>query len=237
MGSEIRIFEVQGALFKQVQGVTIGSPLAPVLCSLAISDAELRRLANDMNSDKIIPIRYVDNILGMSEDVNWNGWSEEIYMSPISLEHVIESNKFLGVIFELKDNKFHTIYDTSEEQWRYVSVSSAGSVARRISGFISRAHLACKHSFPFHKKQKAIISLMAQYKLQGVSFKQLCESIKSLKVITQKDKFDEVCSFFFKAWTMYWTMCESHDKEGDLGLVFGFVSCDLCLCRGGLIRL
>ena len=56
------IFEYNGKLYKQVDGVTMGSPLGPTLANIFLANIERDIFANDENYHPRLYCRYVDDI-------------------------------------------------------------------------------------------------------------------------------------------------------------------------------
>ena len=175
-------FHIDSQVFKQIQGVTTGNPAAPVLCALAIIPAEVAWYAHSKQTSITIPTRRVDNLLGISSSLSWKGWHSSFYASPIELEEVSELNKFLGFSFSIVSNQFHISYDPVNEDWKYASSISAGSITRQLSGLVGVSHLIHRHCTPHVNKQKAIHALMEKYMEKGFTSVQLNEQIKSLNI-------------------------------------------------------
>ncbi len=169
-------------MFKQIQGVTIGNPAAPILCALAFIPAEVAWYAHSKQTSITIPIRYVDNLLGISSSLSWQGWDSSFYASPMELEEVSELNKFLGFSFSIVSNQFHISYYPVNEERKYTSSSFAGSKTRKLAGLVGVSHLVHRHCTPHVNKQKAIHALMEKYMEKGFTSVQLNEAIKSLNI-------------------------------------------------------
>ncbi len=65
-------FQVQDRVIHQVLGAPIGNPMLPVLCSLAILHQEIPWHAEHDSPYKLVPIRFVDNLLtDRSANMDW----------------------------------------------------------------------------------------------------------------------------------------------------------------------
>ena len=106
-----------GALtFKQIQGASMGSALAPVLCTLVASTTEFLWLRNFrsilFNIGLCTAVRYADNrAFHFHEGLRRNSWTQlllslEFYGPPILLEYVHEA-KFLGTICSVVHRRDH----------------------------------------------------------------------------------------------------------------------------------
>jgi hypothetical protein len=164
---EYPYFRVGEMIFKQTRGVMIGNPLAPILCALAIIPPESQWFDLQQEAYPCVPIRYVDNLLALSTDTMFQGFPRDYYHFPIELEDCEPENKFLGFKFWPRGQRIHIDYDVNMEQWSYVSWHGAGSLDRRLSGLLTRSHLAFKHCYPAYFKVKALKELSERYIIAG----------------------------------------------------------------------
>ena len=63
-----------------------------------------------------------------------------------------------------------------------MSPKAAGTINRRLSGFVTKAHLAFKHSFPHLNKVKSIHDLAQGVLQAGFTAAQINEALKSIRV-------------------------------------------------------
>ncbi len=122
---------------------------------LAILHQEIQWHATHDSPYKLVPIRYVDNLLTVTDQPTWTGWPCDFYKDPIMLEDVKEQGLFLGFHIEINNRKLHFKYHWDHATWRIMSVSSAGSTHRKLSGLVSRCHLAKTQSYPFRNKRQS----------------------------------------------------------------------------------
>eukprot|EP00439_Symbiodinium_sp_Y106_P067317 s4835_g11.t1 len=131
--------------FRQIQGASMGSALAPVLCTLVASTTEFLRLRNFrnilFNIGLCTAVRYADNrAFHFHEGLRRNSWTQlflnlEFYGSPILLEYVHEE-KFLGTVCSVVQGTITTSQPTDSTVLR--TLQSVGSREHVLSGFSAR---------------------------------------------------------------------------------------------------
>ncbi len=67
-------FQVQQLVMHQILGAPIGNPISPVLCSLAFLHQEIQWHAEHDSPYQLVPIRFVDSLLTITDQPTWTGW-------------------------------------------------------------------------------------------------------------------------------------------------------------------
>jgi hypothetical protein len=175
-------FTIGNRVFHQRQGSVIGSPLSPVLCSIAIAFSEVEWFQQRSTTEELLlPVRYVDNLLTVGPST-WEGWHRNFYGHPIELEPVADQHMFLGFSIEFHKAKLTARMEISSLYHPYVSCRAAGSLLRRLSGLKTRAFLAFKFSCPYMNKVRALHSLAVMYQQAGFRVSHINEALKSFRV-------------------------------------------------------
>ena len=109
-------FQCGAFTFRQIQGASMGSALAPVLCTLVASTTQFLWLRNFRNTLFKLglgtAVRYADKSAFLfHEGLRRNSWTQEFYGPPILLEYVHEE-KFLGTICSVVQGTITTIQPT-----------------------------------------------------------------------------------------------------------------------------
>ncbi len=98
------------------------------------------------------------------------------------LEDVKEQDLYLGCQIEINNKKLHFKYDWDHATWKIMSVNSAGSIHRKLSGLVLICHIAKTHRYPFHIRRQSIHEIAQSYVKAGFTESQVCQAIFPLKV-------------------------------------------------------
>ena len=184
------IVQVEGTVYRQIRGGTIGSPLSPPWLISTICHAEkcwidslsqpfcLRGVTWDC-------IRYADNRYVMSFSVNGiNCAPESLYKTDFYCGAVVfeaeDKSKLVGTqIFKydgpLQCPRFearyvvdgfpatYTLRMAEDEVFKYRSPSAAATKSNLMSAFVGRLYLAWRLSFPLRRKHQAISRVIFVY--------------------------------------------------------------------------
>ena len=150
----------------------MGSPLAPVLCSLVATVEEYfwRLSFKSVLLTQVFLTRYVDNRLVISPQYIRDHSSMiqfldlSFYRPPVCLEQVGDLT-VLGFTVCLASRTIQ--YIVPSHSWQFRSIKSASSSRILMSGFVTRLHIICRCSFPRNSALKSIEDLMAQYTSRG----------------------------------------------------------------------
>ena len=63
-------FLYKDILYKQIDGVTMGSPLGPTIANFFLANLENRTLKNRNQCSPKLPLRYVDDVFAVLENNN-----------------------------------------------------------------------------------------------------------------------------------------------------------------------
>ena len=111
-------------MFVHIRGSCVGNPLSPMICEGAILSSEIKWQCPP--GAKILPCRYVDNLLGLSAQPHFGGWTTDFYFAPINLETCTDHKFFLGGDFYLINGRLACQYHINPEKWRYVNPKGPG---------------------------------------------------------------------------------------------------------------
>ena len=169
---ESSVFVSLGKIFSQSRGACMGSPLAPVLCSLVATVEEYfwRLSFQSVLLSQVFLTRYVDNRLVISPKYIRDHPSMiqfldlSFYRPPVCLEQVGDLT-VLGFTVCLMTKTIK--YIVPSHSWQFRSVKSASSSRILMSGFVTRLHIICRCSFPRSSVSQSIEDLMVQYIKRG----------------------------------------------------------------------
>jgi hypothetical protein len=169
---ESSVFVSMGRIFSQSRGACMGSPLAPVLCSLVATVEEYfwRQSFQSVLLTQVFLTRYVDNRLVISPSyirdhpcmIKFLDLS--FYRPPVCLEQVGDLT-VLGFTVCLTSKTIK--YIVPSHSWQFRSIKSASSNRNLMSGFVTRLHIICRCSFPKSNSVHSIEELAAQYIKRG----------------------------------------------------------------------
>ena len=105
-------YDIDGKMWLQVDGVTMGSPLGPTFANFFMSEVENRALEN-ITTRPDIYARYIDDMfLLCSEDTLETLKSEMILISGLNFTFEAGVNRklpFLNVLVEKQEDRFRTL--------------------------------------------------------------------------------------------------------------------------------
>jgi hypothetical protein len=164
-----KYFRIGKQTIQQIRGCLIGNPIAPVLCNIAILNPEIRFRAKQLACHKAFcPVRYVDNLLCITDDPQYTGFASNFYTDPIELEACDPIGEYLGVKINIHEGKRLTfMYIVKKDTFLYQHAASAGSLTRRLSSLFSRAHMAITLSSPNDNKIACLKELFHHYEQLG----------------------------------------------------------------------
>ena len=162
--------------FKQIQGASVGSALAPVLCTLVASTAEFLWLHNFRNVLLNIGLhtaaRYAENrAFHFHTGIRHNPWTQlllhlEFYGAPILLEDDPEE-KFLGTICSVTQGTITTLQPVDATLLR--TLKSVGNREHVLSGFSARTRTIIRLTRPMRLIRPQVEDLIEIYQGRGFS--------------------------------------------------------------------
>ena len=170
-------FQCGAFTFRQIQGASMGSALAPVLCTLVASTTQFLRLRNFRNTLFKLglgtAVRYADKSAFLfREGLRRNSWTQEFYGPPILLEYVHEE-KFLGTICSVVQGTITTIQPTDSTVLR--TLQSVGSREHVLSGFSARIRTIIRLTRPMRLIRPQVEDLIEVYQGRGFSHRCLVQ--------------------------------------------------------------
>ena len=169
-------FQCGAFTFRQIQGASMGSALAPVLCTLVASTTEflwLRNFRNTLfNIGLCTTVRYADNrAFHFHEGLRRNSWTQlllnlEFYGPPILLEYVHEE-KFLGTVCSVVQGTITTCQPSDSTVLR--TLQSVGSREHVLSGFSARIRTIIRLARPMRLIRPQVEDLIEIYRGRGFS--------------------------------------------------------------------
>ena len=172
---QVQEFALGSMTYRQVQGSPMGSPLSPALCLMVVSLSEQlwHRTYSQMISNSHFTacmLRYVDNRLivlppSLATSFPFTTLLDPgFYGAPIILEDEPDQ-EFLG--FQVEFEPFEIRYNPPQCLNKIISPISASPPSFLQSGFLSRAHLISKGSYPRCQIQQGLDSLTALFLRAG----------------------------------------------------------------------
>ncbi|CAE7240415.1 AMY1.1, partial [Symbiodinium sp. CCMP2592] len=162
--------------FKQIQGASMGSALAPVLCTLVASTTEflwLRNFRTILNNIGFqTAARYADNrVFHLHSGIQRNPWLQllfhlEFYGSPIILEDVL-TETFLGTTCSNVQGTITVVQPTDASTIR--TLQSVGRKEHVLFGFSARVRTIIRLSRPMRLIRPQVEDLIEIYRAQGFS--------------------------------------------------------------------
>ena len=171
MSLEMTQFSIGTAVFQQIRGSPMGSPLSPALCLMVVAlseDVWFRTYESSMDLTSRF-LRYVDNRLclvdpsWMSEPAFGNFLRPAFYGSPI-LE-TEPDQEFLGFLLEF--GPFALRYSPPRDLNQVMAPFSASPLHVQLSGFVSRLFLVAKCAYPTSEQFRGFAALHRLYSQAG----------------------------------------------------------------------
>ena len=173
--------------FRQIQGASMGSAVAPVLCTLVANTTEFILLKNFreclLTSGMLTGFRYADNrAFLLSSFSRYNDWrllclNLGFYGEPILLEHV-SGEELLGTICSVPQKTITVRQPTDATQLR--TLSSAGRGSYVLSGFRARVLLIMRLARPLVMVRPQVEDLIEIYCGRGFARKNLVQIARPL---------------------------------------------------------
>ena len=148
--TEVPFYDMDGRMWLQIDGVTMGSPLGPTFANFFMSEVENRALDN-VSTKPNIYARYIDDIFLLCHENVLNPLKNEMVLIS-GLNFTFEpgvSNKlpFLNVLVEKQDERFKTIvYRKPTDVGACMNASGDAPTQYKssvIKGFLYRAKSLC----------------------------------------------------------------------------------------------
>ena len=172
---EMTQFSIGTAVFQQIRGTPMGSPLSPALCLMVVALSEEvwfrtyeSQLANMDLASRLL--RYVDNRLCLP-DPSWTTdpafelfLHPDFYGNPIVLE-TEPDQEFLGFILEF--DPFTLRYSPPRDFNQVMAPFSASPLNVQLSGFVSRMFLVAKCAHPSSEQFRGFAALHRLYRQAG----------------------------------------------------------------------
>ena len=173
---------------QQVQGASMGSQLAPVLCSMvaALKESQWQQIVKPLSSHipYALHARYVDNriLLGFrhtfQEHVHHAFTRLDWFGPPLMLENVADI-KILGFQCDPRTRTMTMVMPSTAGSIRHPR--SACSLSILLSGFRSRAELVCRHTRPRQLIVQQLQVLEELYIRQGYAKDHLAPVLSRLR--------------------------------------------------------
>ena len=163
------IFSFNGNYYKQIDGVTMGSPLGPTLANLFLANLEKNWLS--LNHSPLLYRRYVDDIICIFDDNNnYLEFFNFINSQHPNLKFTCElGNKelpFLDVKVVMKDIEFETsIYRKDTYTGLLLNYSAMCPLIWKkglVLGLLTRAYTACSNWKLFHEEIQNICKFLCE---------------------------------------------------------------------------
>ena len=168
-------FSIGTAVFQQIRGSPMGSPLSPALCLMVVALSEevwFRTYESQLSNMDLTSrcLRYVDNRLCLPD----SSWATEpafelflhpdFYGKPIVLE-TEPDQEFLGFILEF--DPFTLRYSPPHDLNQVMAPFSASPLSVQLSGFVSRLFLVAKCAHPSSEQFRGFAALHRLYRQAG----------------------------------------------------------------------
>ena len=172
---EMTQFSIGTAVFQQIRGSPMGSPLSPALCLMVVALSEevwFRTYESQLTNMDLTSrlLRYVDNRLCLP-DPNWIDdpafklfLHPDFYGNPIILE-TEPDQEFLGFILEF--DPFTMRYSPPRDLNQVMAPFSASPLNVQLSGFVSRMFLVAKCAHPSSEQFRGFAALHRLYRQAG----------------------------------------------------------------------
>ena len=156
----------------------MGNQVSPILSGCAIIATEVtwlrsygHLLSSNIQDLRLRIRRYADNraILVEGNDYHHNDMVQSLaslnfYRKPVQLADE-GTNEFLAFIVNASTREVR--YKMQSELWRYRTITSAGSLKLRLSGYFSRKNLIKKYTFEEAVTRQQLQNLWQLYKDMG----------------------------------------------------------------------
>ena len=182
-------FKVGQDTFRQIQGASMGSPLAPVLCSLVAAEQEfllIHSFRQQLHAAGLLrAFRFADNrcfFLRQSEmHTDWATMTLQLafYGLPIELEHV-PGEQLLGSITSTIQGTITMQQPSDITLLR--SMRSVGPTSAAISGFRARALTIARQTRPRRLIRPQVEDLIALYLQRGFPLDELRGQTRRLRI-------------------------------------------------------
>ena len=189
MASTDIVFSFNNELYKQIDGVSMGSALGPTMAAFAMNLVE--RNIHKSNVKPLFYKRYVDDIFAVfTSELEADSFLEFLNQQHTSLKFTMEKSKdsqlnFLDVTVIKENNSFETKWYLKETNTgRYISKTSISPRKYKhaaIKSLFFRAHNLCSKA-SFYKEAESIITEM--FLKNGYNINE----IKKIEEATKKDR-------------------------------------------------
>ena len=185
---EMTQFSIGTAVFQQIRGSPMGSPLSPALCLMVVALSEevwYRTYESQLSTMDLTSrcLRYVDNHLCLPD----SSWVTEpafelflhpdFYGKPIVLE-TEPDQEFLGFILEF--DPFTLRYSPPHDLNQVMAPFSASPLSVQLSGFVSRLFLVAKCAHPSSEQFRGFAALHRLYRQAGFCDEDLITAAKPI---------------------------------------------------------
>ena len=172
---EMTQFSIGTAVFQQIRGSPMGSPLSPALCLMVVALSEevwFRTYEAQLTNMDLASrcLRYVDNRLCLP-DSSWTTdpafelfLHPDFYGTPIVLE-TEPDQEFIGFILEF--DPFTLRYSPPRDLNQVMAPFSASPLSVQLSGFVSRMFLVAKCAHPSTEQFRGFAALHRLYRQAG----------------------------------------------------------------------
>ena len=172
---EMTQFSIGTAVFQQIRGSPMGSPLSPALCLMVVALSEevwFRTYESQLSNMDLASrcLRYVDNRLCLPDPTWTNDPAFELFLhpdfygKPIVLE-TEPDQEFLGFILEF--DPFTLRYSPPHDLNQVMAPFSASPLSVQLAGFVSRMFLVAKCAHPSSEQFRGFAALHRLYRQAG----------------------------------------------------------------------
>ena len=148
--TEVPFYDIDGKMWQQVDGVTMGSPLGPTFANFFMSEVENRALDN-IPTRPVIYARYIDDMFLLCSELTLETLKNEMILIS-GLNFTFESGvnrklPFLNVLVEAQDERFKTlVYRKPTDVGACMNANGDSPTQYKtsvIKGFLYRARSLC----------------------------------------------------------------------------------------------
>ena len=192
------LFMYKNSLFRQVDGVAMGSPLGPSIANFFLGHLEENKLFTNGNINPKLYVRYVDDIFAVfGKNESFQPFLNHINSQHPNIKFTVEESvnnvlPFLDTCIELKGDYFESFVYRKKTNTNVLLNAEATCPANWkrsvIFGAINRAKMICKSHHLFLKEVSKLKSIFASNGYSNVFFDRV---YKSFTLRNEKNSSDK----------------------------------------------